>query len=192
MTQEVKKEEKKKEEKPKEEVKKEKVEEKEEETATAKAQKETATTETQKEVKPQKKEEKKEEKKPEPSGKYKEIIKQIESMNVVELSELVKELEERFGVSAATPIAAGAIPSAGGEGGGEAEEKATYTVVLSASGENKINTIKAVREVTDLGLKDAKDLVEAAPKTVKEDVPKEEAEEMKKKLEEAGAKVELK
>ncbi len=114
-------------------------------------------------------------------------------MNVVELSELVKDLEERFGVSAAAPVTAvGAAPTASGEGTGEAEEKATYTVVLAASGDNKINTIKAVREVTELGLKEAKDLVEAAPKTIKEDVPKKDAEEMKKKLEESGAKVEFK
>ncbi len=146
----------------------------------------TANKET-KEEKP------KEEKKTKPSGKYKEIIKQIEEMNVVDLSELVKELEDRFGVSALAPVAAvGAAQAAGGEGSGEAEEKATYTVVLSAPGDNKISTIKAVREVTELGLKEAKDLVEAAPKTVKEDVPKKDAEEMKKKLEESGAKVELK
>lgn len=134
----------------------------------------------------------KEEKKPEPSGKFKELIKQIESLSALELAELVKELEERFGVSAAVPVAAVA-GGAGPEGAPEAEEKANYTVVLQASGDKKIDVIKAVREINpDLGLKEAKDLVDNPPKEIKKDAPKEEAEETKKKLEAAGATVELK
>jgi len=132
------------------------------------------------------------ENKPEPSGKFTEIIKKVESMSVLELSELVKELENRFGVSAAAPIVQAAGPAASGDGEDEAEEKASYIVVLKAAGDQKINVIKAVRELTTLGLKDAKDLVEAAPKDLKADVKKEEAEEMKKKLEAVGAQVELK
>jgi large subunit ribosomal protein L7/L12 len=123
-----------------------------------------------------------------------EIIKAIESMTVVEINQLVKALEEKFGVSAAaTPI-----PSAvGGATGkvaeeGEAEEKDSFNVVLKEAGQQKIQVIKAIREVTGKGLKEAKDLVEAAPQVVKEGVKKEEAEELKKKLEEAGATVELK
>ena len=138
------------------------------------------------------KEEVKEEKpKPEPSGKFKDLIKQIEELSVIELSELVKELEQRFGVSAAAPVAV-AASGAAGDAAGEEEEKANYTVMLTSAGDQKINVIKTVREVTELGLKDAKDLVDSAPKEVKKDVPKEEAEEIKKKLEAAGAKVELK
>jgi len=131
--------------------------------------------------------------KPAPTGKFKDLIKDIESLSALELAELVKTLEERFGVSA-TPMAIGAAPgaAAGGEAQAAEEEKANFTVVLTASGANKINVIKAVREITELGLKDAKDLVDAAPKEVKKDVPKEEAQEAKKKLEEAGATVELK
>lgn len=128
-----------------------------------------------------------------PSGKYKDLIKQIEELSVLELSELVKELEDRFGVSASMPMAVATAPVAGADSGAAgADEKAIYTVHLAASGEQKINVIKAVREITGLGLKDAKDLADAAPKDIKTDVPKEEAEEMKKKLEEAGATVELK
>lgn len=131
-------------------------------------------------------------KKPEPSGKFKDLIKTIEGLTALELSELVKALEERFGVSAAAPMAmAGAV--AGGAAGGEAaEEKTAYTVILANAGGNKIAAIKAVREVTELGLKEAKDLVEGAPKEIKANVPTDEAQEMKKKLEEAGATVELK
>jgi large subunit ribosomal protein L7/L12 len=136
---------------------------------------------------------KKEEKKLEPTGEFKDLIKQIEGLSVVELAELVKELEDRFGVSAAAPVAA--VPAGVAPAGGEApvEEKTLFTIELTNTGSNKIAVIKAVREVLpDLGLKEAKDLVEAAPKTIKENVKKEEAEEYKKKLEEAGAKVELK
>ncbi len=133
------------------------------------------------------------EEKPEPSGKFKDLIKKIEELNVLELSELVKALEERFGVSAAAPMMMAG--GAGGAAAGEepAEEKTSFTVVLAASGDQKIAVIKAVREINqELGLKEAKDLVEAAPKTVRENLNKEEAEVAKKKLEAAGAKVELK
>ena len=120
-----------------------------------------------------------------------EIIKAVESMTVLELSELVKSLEEKFGVSAASFAApAAAVANAGAAAVGE--EKDSFDVILKEAGANKIGVIKEVRAATNLGLKEAKDLVEAAPKTVKEAVPKEEAEDLKKKLEAAGAKVELK
>jgi len=119
-----------------------------------------------------------------------QLIEAIEKMTVLELSELVKELEERFGVSAAAPVAVAAAPAAGGEAA--AEEKTSFDVILASAGDKKIQVIKAVREITGLGLKDAKALVDGAPKPVKEGVSKEEAEEIKKKLEEAGATVELK
>ncbi|MDD4979879.1 MAG: 50S ribosomal protein L7/L12 [Candidatus Omnitrophica bacterium] len=122
------------------------------------------------------------------------LIKSIEEMSVLELSDLVKALEEKFGVQANMPIMA--APAAGGAAAGAAaaapEEKSTFTVVLASAGANKIAVIKEVRTMTSLGLKEAKDLVDAAPKPVKENVAKEEAEEMKKKLEAAGATVELK
>jgi len=123
-----------------------------------------------------------------------EIIKAIEEMTVLELSELVKALEERFGVSAAAPVAmmAAAPAAAGAPAAAEEEEKKEFDVILKAAGPNKINVIKVVREVTSLGLKEAKDLVDGAPKPVKEGVSKEEAEQIKKKLEEAGAEVEIK
>ena len=122
-----------------------------------------------------------------------EMIKAVEKMTVLELSELVKALVEKFGVSAALPMAVAAAPAAGGDAGGtEAEEKTSFTVVLKEGGGQKIQVIKALRELTSLGLKEAKDLVDAAPKNVKEGVTKEEAAEMKKKLEEAGATVEIK
>ncbi len=120
-----------------------------------------------------------------------QLIEAIEKMTVLELAELVKELEERFGVSAAAPVAVAAAPAAAG-GEAAAEEKTEFDVILKSAGAKKIQVIKAVREITGLGLKDAKDLVEGAPKAVKEGVSKEEAEEIKKKLEEAGAEVELK
>ncbi|MFQ5527625.1 MAG: 50S ribosomal protein L7/L12 [Thermoanaerobaculia bacterium] len=121
-----------------------------------------------------------------------DFIKQIDDMTVLELNNLVKAMEEHYGVSAAAaavPMAA-AGPAAGG--GEAAEEKTEFDVVLTSIGDKKINVIKAVREVTQLGLKDAKDMVESAPATVKEAVSKEEAEEIKKKFEEAGAQVDLK
>lgn len=132
------------------------------------------------------------EKKPEPTGKFKSIIKDIESLSALELAELVKALEERFGVSAAAPVAvAGGAPAAGGDAGGD-EEKANYNVILKDGGANKIGAIKAVREVLpELGLVEAKALVEGAPKPIKENVPKDEANTMKEKLEAAGASVEL-
>jgi large subunit ribosomal protein L7/L12 len=120
-----------------------------------------------------------------------EILEAISSMTVLELSQLIKDMEEKFGVSAAAATVAVAAPAAGG-GAAAAEEQTEFTVILAAAGENKVNTIKAVREVTGLGLKEAKDLVDGAPKPVKEGVNKAEAEAVKKKLEEAGAKVEVK
>jgi large subunit ribosomal protein L7/L12 len=121
-----------------------------------------------------------------------EFIKAIESMSVLELSELVKGLETRFGVTAAAPVAVAAAP-AGGGGAAAAEEKTAFDVILaSAAADKKIQVIKVVRELTSLGLKEAKDLVEGAPKPVKIGVTKEEADTMKKKLEESGAKIEIK
>ena len=119
-----------------------------------------------------------------------EILDKISSMTVLELSELIKAMEEKFGVSAAAAVAV-AAPSAGAPAAA-AEEKTESTVVLTGVGENKVNVIKAVRELTSLGLKEAKDLVDGAPKPVKEGIPKADAEAAKKKLEEAGAKVEIK
>lgn len=121
-----------------------------------------------------------------------DFIEAIENMKVKDLAELVKALEERFGVSAAAPVAVAAAPGAGGEAAEAAEEQTEFDVILAEVGAKKINVIKEVRGITGLGLKDAKDLVEGAPKPVKEGVSKEEAEEIKKKLEGAGAKVELK
>ncbi len=120
-----------------------------------------------------------------------EILEAISSMTVLELSQLIKDMEEKFGVSAAAAVAV-AAPAAGGAAAAAAEEQTEFTVMLVAAGENKVNTIKAVREVTGLGLKEAKDLVDGAPKPVKEGVNKADAEALKKKLEEAGAKVEVK
>ena len=122
-----------------------------------------------------------------------DILDAIGSMSVLELSQLIKDMEEKFGVSAAAAVAV-AAPAAGGgaAAGAAAEEKTEFTVVLAAAGENKVNTIKAVREVTSLGLKEAKDLVDGAPKPLKEGVNKADAEAIKKKMEEAGAKVEIK
>lgn len=116
---------------------------------------------------------------------FDDLIQKIESLTAVELAELVKKLEEKFGISAAAPVAVAVA------GATVAEEKSSYNVILKSGGPNKLNAIKAVREVTVLGLKEAKDLVEGAPKTVREGVKKEEAEEMKKKLEAAGAQVEI-
>ncbi len=122
------------------------------------------------------------------------ILEAIDTMTVLELSELVKAFEERYGVTAAAPVAVAAAPAAGGDGGGAAaaEEKTEFDAVLTEVGANKILVIKAVRELTGLGLKEAKDLVDAAPKAVKEGVAKEEAEQVKEKLAEAGATVEIK
>ena len=123
------------------------------------------------------------------SEKITQIIEEVKALTVLELSELVKAMEEEFGVSAAAPVAVmagGAAPAAA------AEEKTDFDVILAEVGPNKINVIKVVREITGLGLKEAKDLVEAAPKAIKEGASKDEAEAIKAKLEEAGAKVELK
>ena len=120
-----------------------------------------------------------------------DILDSIANMTVLELSQLIKDMEEKFGVSAAAATVAVAAPAAGGAAAA-AEEQTEFTVILAAAGENKVNTIKAVREVTGLGLKEAKDLVDGAPKPVKEGVNKADAEAIKKKLEEAGAKVEVK
>ena len=124
-----------------------------------------------------------------------EIIEAIKQMNVVELSDVVKALEEEFGVSAAAPVAVAAAPAAGGPadaGGPPAEDQSEFEVSLKEIGPNKINVIKAVREVTSLGLREAKELVESAPTAIKEGIAKEEADEIKGKLEEAGAAVEVK
>ena len=124
-----------------------------------------------------------------------QILEAIDTMTVLELSELVKAFEERYGVTAAAPVAVAAGPSAGGDGAGAAaavEEQTEFDAVLTEVGANKILVIKAVRELTGLGLKEAKDLVDAAPKAVKEGVAKEEAEATKEKLAEAGATVEVK
>ena len=121
-----------------------------------------------------------------------DILEAIKGMNVLELSELVKDLEETFGVSAAAPVAVAAAADGGGSGSAPAaEEKTEFSVSLKDIGANKINVIKAVRSITTLGLKEAKDLVESAPATVKEGVSQEEADEAKKALEEAGATVEI-
>jgi large subunit ribosomal protein L7/L12 len=121
-----------------------------------------------------------------------EILEAIGNLTVLELAQLIKDMEEKFGVSAAAAAVAVAAPAAGGAPAPAVEEKTEFTVMLTAAGDNKVNVIKVVRAVTGLGLKEAKDLVEAAPKEVKADVGKDEAEKLKKQLEDAGAKVELK
>ncbi|HWC92538.1 MAG TPA: 50S ribosomal protein L7/L12 [Pseudolabrys sp.] len=121
-----------------------------------------------------------------------EILDKISSMTVLELSELIKAMEDKFGVSAAAAVSVAAPAAGGGAAAAPAEEQTEFTVVLSAIGDNKVNVIKAVRELTGLGLKEAKDLVDGAPKPVKEGIPKADAEAAKKKLEDAGAKVEVK
>ena len=123
-------------------------------------------------------------------SKFKSIVEEIEKMSVLDLSELVSLLEDKFGVSAAAPVALAAAPVAGGEE--VAEEKSSFNVELTTLGDNKIGVIKAIREVTQLGLKEAKDMTDNVPVMIKEGVAKEEAEEMKKKLSEAGATISLK
>ncbi|MDY7025325.1 MAG: 50S ribosomal protein L7/L12 [Pseudomonadota bacterium] len=120
-----------------------------------------------------------------------QILDAIAEMSVMDVVALIEAMEEKFGVEASAAVAVAAAPAAGGDTGA-AEEKTEFDVVLTAAGDKKVGVIKAVREATGLGLKDAKDLVEAAPKAIKEGVAKDEAEELKKKLEEAGASVELK
>lgn len=137
-----------------------------------------------------KKEETRADKTVEVPKKFEKIVKEIAAMSVLDLSELVKVFEDKFGVSAAAPLAvAAAAPAVAEEA---AEEKSSFTIVITDAGAKKIAVIKAVRAVTELGLKDAKDLVDKLPGTVRENVPKEEAEKIKQQLEEAGAKVELK
>jgi large subunit ribosomal protein L7/L12 len=121
-----------------------------------------------------------------------QILEAISSMTVLELSQLIKDVEEKFGVSAAAAVAVAAPAAGGAAAGAAAEEKTEFTVMLTAIGENKVNVIKAVREVTSLGLKEAKDLVDGAPKPVKEGIAKAEADAVAKKLTDAGAKVEIK
>ncbi|GMU85651.1 MAG: 50S ribosomal protein L7/L12 [Ignavibacteriaceae bacterium] len=126
------------------------------------------------------------------SEKVSELVEKIKALTLVEATELKKALEEEFGVSAAAPMMMGAMPAAGAAAAAPVEEKTEFDVVLTAAGANKINVIKVVRAHTGLGLKEAKDLVDGAPKTVKEAVSKDESEKIKKELEEAGATVQVK
>ena len=121
-----------------------------------------------------------------------QILEAVSKLTVLELSQLIKDMEEKFGVSAAAAVAAAAPAAGGGAGAAKAEEQTEFTVVLTVIGENKVNVIKAVREVTSLGLKEAKDLVDGAPKPVKEGISKADADAIAKKLTDAGAKVEIK
>ena len=121
-----------------------------------------------------------------------DLIETLSSMSILEVTELVSELEEKWGVSAAAAVAAVAAPAAGGAEGGAEEAKDEFDVVMTSFGDNKVAVIKAVRGITGLGLKEAKEMVEGAPSTIKEATPKDEAEDLKKQLEEAGAQVELK
>ena len=122
--------------------------------------------------------------------KKEDVIAYLEKANMMEVSELISDIEEKFGVSASAPVAVAAAPGTGD--GGEAEAKSEFDVILTVAGQQKINVIKAVRAITDLGLKEAKELVDSAPKAIKEGVPESEANEIKAQLEEAGADVELK
>lgn len=124
-------------------------------------------------------------------AKFQSLVAEIEKMSVLDLAELVKILEDKFGVSAAAPVMMGAMPAAGGTAPAE-EAKSAFNVELTSAGENKIAVIKVIRELTQIGLKEAKDITDGAPKVLKEGVDKAAAEEMKKRLEEAGAKVSLK
>ena len=118
-----------------------------------------------------------------------DVLSYLEDSNMVEISELIKDIEDKFGVTAAAPVAMAAMPAGGGDGAAEA--KTEFDVVLKSAGQAKINVIKAVRGITDLGLKEAKELVDSAPKAIKESISESEANEIKEKLEEAGAEVEL-
>ena len=122
--------------------------------------------------------------------KKEDVLAYLENANMMEVSELISEIEEKFGVSAAAPVAVAAAPAAGDNAGAEA--KTEFDVILKAAGQQKINVIKAVRAITDLGLKEAKDIVDSAPKSIKEGISESEANEIKTQLEEAGAEVELK
>jgi large subunit ribosomal protein L7/L12 len=121
-----------------------------------------------------------------------QILEAVSKLTVLELSQLIKDMEEKFGVSAAAAVAVAAPAAGGGAGAAKAEEQTEFTVMLLAHGDNKVNVIKAVREVTSLGLKEAKDLVDGAPKAVKEGISKADADAVAKKLSDAGAKVEIK
>jgi large subunit ribosomal protein L7/L12 len=125
-------------------------------------------------------------------SKVQEVMELVKGLTVLELAELVKALEEEFGVSAAAPVAVAAAPAAGGAAAEPAEEQTEFDVVLTAIGEKKVNVIKVVRELTTLGLKEAKDLVDSAPAPIKEKISKQEAEEIKAKLEEAGGTAQIK
>lgn len=163
-----------------------------EETKTQDAQEEKQEDKNETQAQPEAQEEKKDS--VQLSDKLEKVAKEIEGLTALELSELVKGLEDRLGIQAAAPMAGGMMMAApGAAGGGEAaEEKTEFDVILTEAGGQKIAVIKEVRGATDLGLKEAKDLVESAPKAIKEGITKEEAEELKKKLEAAGAKVEIK
>ena len=124
--------------------------------------------------------------------KRQDVLSYLENANMLEISDLIKDIEDKFGVTAAAPVAVAAAPGAGAEGGAAAEEKSEFNVELTAVGDKKINVIKVVREITASGLKEAKDMVDSAPAVIKEAVGKDDAEEMKKKLEEAGATITLK
>ena len=124
--------------------------------------------------------------------KKEDVLEYLETANMLEISELIKDIVEKFGVTAAAPVAVGVAPAAGAEAGGAAEEKSEFNVELTSIGEKKINVIKVIREITELGLKEAKDMVDGAPTIVKESASKDEASEIQKKLEEAGASVTLK
>ena len=126
------------------------------------------------------------------NAKREDVLKYLEEANMIEISELVKDIEEKFGVTAAVPVAVAAPGAAAADDADAAAEKSTMDVVLTAAGQSKIAVIKVVRAITSLGLKEAKELVDSAPKAVKEDATKEEAEDIKSQLEEAGASVELK
>ena len=176
-------------------------EEQKEETKTEEAPAEEAKAEEKPEAAPAAEEAKEEPKVEEPAEEAKEVdmsklsdnaikvVEMVESMSVLELAELVKVLEDKFGVSASAPVAVAAAGGAAAEAGGE--EKSEFNINITAAGSNKIGLIKAIREVTELGLKEAKDVAESLPKVIKEGVKKEEAEEIKKKIEESGATVEL-
>ena len=123
--------------------------------------------------------------------KREDVLKYLEGSNMIEISELINDIEERFGVTATAPVAVAAGPAAS-DGGADSDQKTEFDVILKSAGQAKINVIKAVRAITSLGLKEAKELVDGAPKVLKESVAKAEAEEMKKQLEEAGGSVELK
>jgi len=173
------------EEKPQMETKKEELKKKES------PKPEAPKVETKKEA-PKKEEPKKEKPKKKVPAKFKELVEGIEKMSVLELSELVKALEDRFGVSAAAPVAVAQAGAAGGEAQGGKEEKSEFDIELTEAGDQKIAVIKVVRDITGKGLKEAKDIVDGAPKVVKEKAKKEEADEIKKKIEDAGGKAELK